>query len=457
MTSVHAEPVGTRAPGDGGAPPVRVLRTMGLTTMASVAVLLANTLSGVLIARLLSASGKGAVTAIASWAQLTAWVCVLGFPSAMTYLQARRPELGRSIIGTSLLATLLFGALGVVVGEVLVTVVFADQPAAIRTMAQAFVFTVFLFVLLDFVVSILAGNRSFTVLNVVRVLQPVTYVVLLGGLSVLTELTVGWVLVAALSALVVVVALGLRTLATTIGIGAPSRAILRENLGYGLKLQGGTLAGLANQRLDILVMPLVLSASSIGVYSVAVSTSSMVLALVHSLATVVFPVASHAGDKAPQFVGRSLRMTVLFAAALAAGLFVTSPLLLRWIYGEEFVGGVTALRILLVGYVCMAGSSIVVAGLKASNKPLAASASQLAAVPITLVGLWLLLERFGIEGAAAVSTVAYASALAFGLTLLARQDGYSMGALLSLPALREDLRVVLGRSRAAVRGARRSC
>lgn len=418
------------------------MRTMGLTTVASAAVLLMNALSGVLIARLLAPSGKGAVTSIVSWAQLIAWICVLGVPSAMTYLLSLRPADGPRIVGTSVLGVAIFGTVGFLVGEVLITLVFANQAAEIRTLAQVFLLSVFLFVLLDFTVSLASGNRDFTLFNVLRIVQPVTYVLLLVIVSVAARMTVGWALAAAVLALALVAGMGIRRIVRTVGMGRPSASIFRESTTYGLKLQGGTLASLANYRLDILVMPIYLTASSIGVYSVAVSVSSMVLSLVSSLSTVVFPIVTAAGEGAPRLVGRALRMTVLFASVLAVVLFVVAPPLVRVVYGSEFTGATTALRILVGGYVFTAGSSIVVAGLMACNKPLAASASQLAALPVTIIGLLLFLEPFGIEGAAVISTVAYVVAFLIGLTLLSRQAGYSLGALLSGRAMVEDINAV---------------
>ena len=431
----------------------RVFRAMGITAVASGGVLLANLCSGVLIARLLDVSGKGTVTAILAWTQLVGWAFALGFPNAVTYLQSRSPAQGPRIVGTSLFAAVLFGALGLGAGEVLVSLSFADQSDEVRTLAQLFMVAVFLYVLLDLLTSVTAGDHDFTFLNVFRLLQPALYVVLVVAIAVASTLTVGWVLVAAAVSQGLVIALAIYRLARRIGIGAPSIALLRRNVGYGLKLQGGMLASLANHRLDVLIMPIYLSTTAIGLYSIAVSVSSMMVSLLGSVSLVVFPVASRAGGlKATEYVARALRMTLLAAAIITTVLFVVGPPLVELVYGREFGGSATALRILLFGYVCTAASSVLVAGLKASNRPLAASATQLSAIPVTLVGLALFLEPYGIEGAAVVSTTAYFVAFVASLVMYRRVTGLPIASLLSVRAVGDDVRSASGRIRRPRRG-----
>jgi O-antigen/teichoic acid export membrane protein len=427
-----------------------------LTGATSVVVLFANALGGVLIARLLSPSGKGAVTAIANWAQLSAWICALGFGAAATYFQARRPADGPRLVGTCFVAAAVLGSLGFVTAGFLVGVVFADQDPTLRTLAQVFMLFIYLQVLMDSVMGVLVGALDFTFYNLTRVLAPSLYVLALTGISLTMGLDVERALTASVLAHMVTLGLTLRRAFQRVGIGRPSMAILRSHLSYGLKLQGGQLAGLASYRLDILVMPLVLSTRAVGLYSVAVSVSSMVLSLMGSLSAVVFPVAARAGSAAaPLMITRALRSTLALALVAAAGLFVGAPFLIRMIYGPEFEDGVMALRLLLIGYVFASGASIIVAGLKALNRPVAASIGQLAAIPVTIGGLWLVLRPYGIEGAAVVSTVAFFIQFVVGGAALVRVGGVSASELVSWRGLRRDLLLVRERVRGARRGRRR--
>lgn len=441
------------------APRPSLLHSVGVTGATSAAILLVNMVSGVLIARLLDPAGKGAVAAIVMWIQMGAWAFAMGLPAAATYLLARRSELGRQIVGTALVASAAFGAVAVGATQLLLLVVFADQPDHVRTMAHVFAFGVVIIVFADLLTSVVTGDHDFGFLNVLRFGRQALKVVLFLALWPLLGFTVGSVLVAFLLAEVVVTAAGAVRVVRRIGVARPSLGILRSNLRYGLRLQGAQLAGAANHRLDLLIMPAFLATSAIGLYSVAVSVAAIVFSVVGTAALVVFPAATSAGPGGGALVSRSLRLVLLTTAVCSIPVFLLAPVVVPLLYGGEFAGAVTALRILLLGYAFKAGSAIIGAGLNASNRPLAASAAQITAIPVTVGGLLLVLGPYGIEGAALVSTAAYGLSFVVGLVLLAKGSDMPIKALLSVRDLGEDLRLVRRRAHRTIRrraGMRRS-
>jgi O-antigen/teichoic acid export membrane protein len=161
---------------------------------------------------------------------------------------------------------------------------------------------------------------------------------------------------------------------------------------------------------------------------------------VSAVRIVIFPAAARASSATERIdiISRSLRLALLLVVTLSVPLFFAAPFLVPFVYGESFAPAVASLRILLIGFVFRTGSSIVVAGLKAANRPLGASVGELAAIPITLVGLVLVLNPYGIEGAATVSTIAYGVAFLVGLRMMSKQDGVPLSELLSLRRTLED-------------------
>ena len=116
-------------------------------------------------------------------------------------------------------------------------------------------FTIYLAVGGSMCNAMITGNHEFSLLNTLRVIQPLAYLL---GLMVLW--IGGWFNVPAVMSVATGCELAVTgylfvRLLNTISIGMPTRAILREGLAYGIRVQGALFAALANARLDIMLMP----------------------------------------------------------------------------------------------------------------------------------------------------------------------------------------------------------
>jgi O-antigen/teichoic acid export membrane protein len=112
----------------------------------------------------------------------------------------------------------------------------------------------------------------------------------------------------------------------------------------------------------------------------------------------------------------SLHVTVVIATAVAAGIAVTSSILVPTLYGSGFAPAVLPLQLLLLGSVLYACASVLISGLNALNRPFNGGGAQMLGAAVTAVGLFIVLPQGGIVGAAAVSSVAYS--VVFGTSLL---------------------------------------
>jgi len=98
-------------------PPARSIARAGLFTVAATAsMLLVNLATGVLIARVLGPSGRGALTAVLAVPPIVAWVFEMGCAAAVTYHQARRPADAPRLVGTWLVILLPLALAGTAVG-----------------------------------------------------------------------------------------------------------------------------------------------------------------------------------------------------------------------------------------------------------------------------------------------------------------------------------------------------
>jgi O-antigen/teichoic acid export membrane protein len=392
--------------------------------------LVANLLTGILIARMLGTSGRGEVTAILTAPALLGWAFTLGCSQAAAYHQARSPRDAGRLIATWLVFLLPLGAACVLVGQAVLPWLLAAQSDATYDLARVIMLTAALTLFSELFFGILLGDQDFLFYNAMRLAQPgalaVAYVVLAGldRLSV-TSAVIATVAVSTV-ALVVVTVRALRRH----GFGRPSITLGRSTAWYGLRAHAVTIGSMANARLDLLILPAFLGASSVGLYAVATSASWIVVTIAGALYPIVLPAAARGTAAGTRFAVRSLQATLAIGAVAALGLGLLADVAVRLVYGSAFEGSVLPLRLLLAGSVLFAGAQILGSALSALNRPLTAAATQLIGAVATVAGLLVFLRDGGITAAAIVSAVSYALVFVSALVLYRRASGLEWVALL---------------------------
>jgi len=168
-------------------------------------------------------------------------------------------------------------------------------------------------------------------------------------------------------------------------------------------------AGMLNLQLDQMMMAAWLPSKLLGLYAVSVSWSGLMSAAFSAVGSIVFPTLAAAGEMSVRraLVARSMRAAVILAILLGAGLALVTPLLLPLFFGREFVPAVPVALLLIVAGVVLNLNNLcgeVLRGLGVPRWPLF---SQLAALPVTVILLIVLLPRWSIMGASVSSLLAY--------------------------------------------------
>lgn len=396
-------------------PSVRRLVLVPMGFDASILVM--NLITGIVVARALGPAGRGEIAAILLLAQLGVWFFSGGVMEAVTFRLSRHPEDGPRLFGTWLVIGLPLSLLAIVVAELALPVLFSAQTEATIDLGRIYVTVVLVMMLQAVLYGMLLGSHDFLLYNMVRLIQPAlvaaAYIALWAttGLSVEAALAIN----AAATAIASFIA-GIRTLRRN-GLGRPSKMLARNTLSYGLRAHMGSVAGLVNARIDLLVIPAFLGAASVGLYSVAANVTSVIVALTATIRSLVLPVASRHDGQSPRTVIRTLHAVLLICVAIAIPLALLANVALGLVYGAEFEGAATALRILLPGVVVDAAALVLWSGLLAANRPFMPSVAAAPAAVLTIVGLVLFLKSGGIEAAAIVSTCAYTVVFVISLFL----------------------------------------
>jgi O-antigen/teichoic acid export membrane protein len=387
----------------------RELVRAGMHTYAfSALALAANLVSGIAIARGLGPTGRGQAVAIAMLVQNLGFLFAIGCVQTVSYRYARQPEVAARLATTWTLLMVPLSLVALAVGELALPALFSSQSHHAVYLARIYLFTVILVLWSELTGGLLLGAGDYRFVNVVRFAQPALFALALIVLWRTGELSVGRALAcsAATTLGVQLVAMA-RALRRSGGFGKLDVRLGLETLWYGIRGHGAFLSNVLNERLDLLILPALIAAAGIGLYSVAANVSLIVATLANALAGIVLPAAARDPERGPSKVIAALQAALGVGGAFAIGLVLLARPALKLVYGGSFGAAAPALRILLPGTVLLAGGLILVAGLYAANRPTIATGVQVAGLVVTVVGLLVFLPGGSIMTAAIVSTVAY--------------------------------------------------
>jgi O-antigen/teichoic acid export membrane protein len=190
---------------------------------------------------------------------------------------------------------------------------------------------------------------------------------------------------------------------------------LRSQLSYGARVAVGNVADVMTARLDQALLVVMVSSADLGLYAVAVTAAGISTPLASSLGLALFPeLRRDDSDTARRRRStRAIAAVLVSSTVVAAVLAIAGPWVLAWLFGSAFASAATPLRLLLLGQIANDATHPLTARLLAGNRPGVASQASAAAAAITVTGLALLVPRFGINGAAATTTLSYLTRFCF--------------------------------------------
>jgi O-antigen/teichoic acid export membrane protein len=195
----------------------------------------------------------------------------------------------------------------------------------------------------------------------------------------------------------------------------PSLDFARRMFNYGFRVQVGNWSNAANVRLDQLLLSLLATPASLGVYVVAVTYANVVLTLPGSAALVMLPqiVSEHRNGTAPACMARWYRRTLWTSASGAAAIAIAGIYLLPLLFGPGFEPAVPLLVFLVPATVLLGMNQILSTAFRGIDRPAVGSTAETLGLVVTVVSLVLLLPRYGMYGAAIASLAAYSASHAY--------------------------------------------
>lgn len=391
------------------------------TLSVNIAVLLVNVLTGILTARVLGPVGRGEQEALMLWPVFLARAFTLGLPSAFVFHLRRNPSAARELLSASFLAVPAAGLLAALVGVGFIPLWLNEYDADIIKLAQVLMLLTPVVLAEEFCVAALLARDSFRLFNTIRIIRPVAALTLLIALALVGALTpFRAALVYIAPTLPITLYLSLRLWRNVRPTLRPGWQMLRRSFtqlfSYGLRSYGNELMTTLSEHLGRALVVGLLSPGNMGLYVVSLSLARMLNVFQFAVVTVLFPRASGQPlTTVMAMTGRAVRVSTAVTCVAALALGVLGPVALSLLYGAEFRGGVTLMRLLIVETVINGVIAVLIQALMATNRPGVATLLQSVGIVTSVPLLLVLVPLVGLNGAGIALLVSAALRLVFAL------------------------------------------
>jgi O-antigen/teichoic acid export membrane protein len=387
-------------------------REVMTSSVTSIAIYALGLITGPIVAHAFGPTGRGELAAVIVPSAVLTWILAFGMPLAASFYLGGRSE--SEVLWTAT-------AFGLVVGAPLALVLWFVGPAYLSehsptTILWARVFIVALpfSVGIQAALEVLRRRSAGPTWNAWRAAPFAVTAVGLVVLALTGRLTLASAFAVSLAGNIAPgLLLGSRLWASR--PPRPSWATFRLMFPYAWRTATASSANSLTARLDQVVLAGAVAPAQLGLYAVAVTASSASNPLTAGISLALFGNLREdveAGRRSARF-RRSVIATALVSCTTAVIIGLLAPLLLRVAFGEGFAAATTPLRILLAGQVALDLVNAVSTGLYAEGRPGEASRAAVLGGLVTVGGLIALVPRWGITGAAAVTTAATTSQLLY--------------------------------------------
>lgn len=188
----------------------------------------------------------------------------------------------------------------------------------------------------------------------------------------------------------------------------PGWRVLKRLAGFGVQGEAGNVLQMLNYRLDQYIVNAYVGIAAVGLYAVSASMTEAVFVLANAVALVLMPrLTAEDDDGAASMTSLVTRNMLLVGGGLSLALAAAAPALLPAVFGGRFDASVDALWLLLPGTVALTGSKVLTSYIFSRGRPAVNTAITVVSLAVTVAADFALIPRYGIEGAAAASSLAY--------------------------------------------------
>ncbi len=371
------------------------------TLVVRIFIIVINMGTGIITARFLGPEGRGEQAAMLLWPQFLAYTITLGLPKSLLYNLKKHPEEKSELFAAALLMGTGLGMVATLVGIMFMPQWLSQYSPEVIRYAQWFMVTAPLALLGVTFMAAFESQEEFTIANQVRYLGPI------GTLTTLVVL----ILTRAVTPFNVALAYALPSVPIQIWMLTrlwnrfrPRWRGLGESLkwltSYGLRSYGIDLLGALSGQIGSVLVVGLLTATSMGLYTVALSLSRMLNMFEDAIVTVLLPkAAARPIEEVVALTGRAVRISTFLTLLCIIPLMLLCPVLLSLLYGSEFMGAVPVFRILLIEIMLNGMTWVLAQAFMASGQPGTVTLLQGVGLGLTVPLMLVLIPKYQLVGA----------------------------------------------------------
>ncbi len=388
-------------------------RHVALTFAANLLIQATGIATGVLTARLLGPEQRGQLATITLYPLLFTSIGMVGLDQAVA-LQICRDKARAGVVGMSALVT------SACLGMLLVIAAYVAMPSLLGPSHQDLLHDarLFVWVIPPGIVAITLlgvdwGRASFKAFNVLRMLVPGGYLVLVLTLWLLHRVSVHTFMLASMASVFVACATRVGLLGPVLLRVRPEMEACRQILRTGRGLYLATFAAALTGRADQMFVSRMLSDTEMGLYVVAGTIAAGVMGAATAFSTVGFIATGNKKDPqaALDAMTSQFRHGMLVMVFCSIGLLAIIRPLIQVLLGAKFVDATGPACVLVGATFALGLTKMLQESLKAMAHWRGAAASEVVAVLVLMGVAGVLVPHHGMYGAAAASVMARAASL----------------------------------------------
>lgn len=386
-------------------------------------------LKNVVFTRILGPADRGIFGLLTAIPDLIVGFGNLGFGLGNTYLVAKERYDLKKIVSNTLLFTVLVGLLLAGVGYIVLS--YEGILKGDNETVKAFLPVVLLlipFVLLQrFGEDLLTAIKQINFLNLMGLCFSILPVILIVPLWVYTGEALKSAMYALTASVITISVWSIIKILSKSSFGFElSYNYFKKSLSYGTRGYLSIVADIMVRRIDVLFVSHILGATSLGLYAVSVSIAEILLMVPDAVNRPFLPIRLGLHKKDAKSVTPIVIRYVLFIMVLVClCVAVGGKLIILILFGRKFLPAYSPVLWLLPGVLALSIYNFLKADMYSHNLPGFVSRTSVITLFCNLLFNYLLIPRFGINGAAISSSISYGLATLILLIKSVRLSGNS--------------------------------
>lgn len=371
------------------------------TLLSRVLMILLNTATGIITARSLGPDGRGEQAAMILWPQFLAYALTLGLPAGLIYNFKKYPTQKSQILAAATFMGTILGLVASLIGIIFLPQWLSQYSPEVIHYAQWFMVVAPLSLLSAIFAAALEAEDEFKNANQSRYFLSLSTFLILIFLVIFKKATP---LTCGLAYVIPSLPISFWMLKLVWQKFKPRwdgiKSALQPLLSYGLRCYGIDLIGTLSWQLGQAMVVTLLSAASMGMYTVALSLTRMLNIFAEAVSRVLLPrITARPLNEVLDVTGQVLRLSSFLTTIIAIPLMLFGPFVVQLFYGHDFVEASNVFRILLLEVIISSATWILSQGFIATGKPGNVTLLEGLGLITGIVLINILIPKYGLIGA----------------------------------------------------------